>query len=232
MKCVLHARVFCGAILVLYLFCGNILPTFAINNNMIKNSFSSSSSPYSEKQIALVMDLYKNISNYEGICVAIDLMKGTKGDYSRQVILGNNETNKPIKIMFKDLSKINPSYGKADALGMKKGSQIYIYINEKNRNAPVIAIASLLSHEALHQDKFNSLSEETCAWTTEAIVWGELAEKYPQYQDNLSLLACREKTLKLLYEKGGETSKYIKTIVYSSPSYQNLPETSPGFSIL
>lgn len=231
MRSTLQTQLFCGAILVLYLFCSNILPTFAINNNMIKNSFSSSL-PYSDKQIAQVMDLYKNISNDESICVAIDLMKGTKGDYSRQVILGNNENNKPIKVVFKDLSKINPAYGKADALGMKKGSQIYIYINEKNRNAPVIAISAILSHEALHQDKFNSLSEETYAWTTEAIVWGELAEQYPQYKENLDLLTCREKTLKLLYEKGGETSKYIKQIVYSSPSYENLPKTSPGFSVL
>ncbi len=226
MRSILHARVFCGVILILYLFCSNILPVFA-TNNIIDNSFSSP-----EQKIAQVIDLYKNISNDESICVAIDLMKGTKGDYSRQVILGNNETNKPIKIVYKDLSAINPAYGKVDALGMKKGSQIYIYINEKNRNAPVIAISAILSHEALHQDKYNSLSEETYAWTTEAIVWGELVEQYPQYKDSLNPLACREKTLKLLYEKGGETSKYIKTIVYSSANYQNLPETSPGFSVL
>jgi uncharacterized protein YjaZ len=178
------------------------------------------------------MDEYKNVSDNQSICAALDLLKGTKGDYSRRVILGDNETNKPIKIMFKDLSRISGVYGNADALGMKKGSQIYIYINERNIDAPVISIAALLSHEALHQDKFNSLAEEAYAWTTEAIVWGELAEKYPQYKDSLNPLACKEKTLNLLYEKGGETGMYIKQIVYSSPSYQNLPKTSPGFSVL
>lgn len=178
------------------------------------------------------MNAYRNISNEENICVALDMLIGTKGDYSRQVILGNNETNKPIKIIFKDLSTISLAYGNVDALGMKKGSQIYIYINEKNRNAPVIALAGLLAHEALHQDAYNSLSEETYAWTTEAIVWGELAQKYPQYKDSLNPLASRERTLNLLYEKGGETSKYISKIIHSNAGYQNLPETSPGFSIL
>lgn len=229
MRRISHVRKFFGIVLVLCLFYSNILPAFAIGNIPNNSLFSS---PYSTENLAQVMDLYKNISSDESVCIALDLMKETKGDYSRQVILGNNETNKPIKIMFKDLTSINLAYGNAEALGMKKGSQIYIYINERNRNAPVISIAALLSHEALHQDKFNSLSEETYAWTTEAIVWGELAKKYPQYKDNLSPLACREKTLNLLYEKGSETSKYIKTIVYSNPGYQNLPETSPGFSVL
>jgi len=229
MRKILHIKCLVG-FFVLCFFCTIVLPAFAINNNVVQ--FPNYTSSYSENQIAQFMDSYKSTSKDESICIALELMKETKGYYSRQVILGDNPTNKPIKIIFKDLSSINPAYGNADALGMKKGSQIYIYINEKNRNAPVIALAALLAHEALHQDKFNSLSEETYAWTTEAIVWGELAGKYPQYQNSLSTLACREKTLYLLYQKGGETSKYIKQIVYSSPSYENLPETSPGFSVL
>jgi len=218
-----------GVLLVLYLLCTNISPTLAINS-VTKSSLYPPQ--YSEQKIAQILDEYKNVSTDESICIALDLLKGTNGDYSRQVILGKNPTNKPIKIVFKNLSRISPTLGNVNALGMKKGSQIYIYINEKHTDAPVIAISSIIAHEALHQDKFNSLSEETYAWTTEAIVWSELVEQYPQYKDSLNSLACREKTLKLLYEKGGETNKYIKTIVYSNPGYQNLPETSPGFSLL
>lgn len=207
-----------------------VSPAFAINNNVAQ--FSLYPSKYSEQRITQIMDEYKNVSNDSSICVALDLLKGTNGDYSRRVIIGENPTNKPIKIAFKNLSSINPALENVNALGMRKGSQIYIYINYQHKDAPVIAIAAILAHEALHQDKFNSLSEETYAWTTEAIVWGELVEQYPQYNNNLHPLTSREKTLALLYKKGGETSKYIKQIVYSSPSYQNLPEASPGFSVL
>ena len=36
----------------------------------------------------------------------------------------------------------------------------YIYINPKHEAAPPAALAALLAHEALHQDEYNSLSEE------------------------------------------------------------------------
>jgi hypothetical protein len=210
MKKISLSRNIFGAICLLYLFCSNILPAFA-NNNVTDNSS------------------YSSLSNDERICVALDLLKGTTGDYSRRVILGNNPTHKPIKIEFKNLAAISSAYGGANALGMKRNGRIYIYINEKNSNAPVIALAALLAHEALHNDNYNSREEEACAWTTEAIVWGELVAQYPQYKDNLSPLACREKTLKLLYDKGEGTGRYIKKIVYALPNYENLPETSPGF---
>lgn len=208
----------------------NVSPTFAISINAVQSSLYPSQ--YSEQKITQIMDEYKNVSNEPIICVSLDLLKGTKGDNSRQIILGSNPTNKPIKVVFKNLSSINPTLGNVNALGMKKGSQIYIYINDKHKDAPVIAIAAILAHEALHQDAFNSLAEETYAWTTEAIVWEELVEQYPQYNNNLQPLVSREKTLTLLYKKGGETNKYIKEIVYSSPNYENLPEASPGFSVL
>lgn len=161
--------------------------------------------------------------------MAVDMLKGTRGEYSRRVILGDNVTNRPIKIMFKDISKINCA---ADAVAIKKGSQIYIYINERNRNASPAALAALLAHEALHNDIYNSLAEETEAWTTEALVWGELVSMYPQFKDDSSPLAAREKTLGLLYKKGGGTNKYIKEIVFSIPNYISLPLTSPGFCVL
>lgn len=222
--------IYCGFFVALCLFCISVSPAFAIDNSVTQPSLYPLQ--YSEQKISQVMDEYKNISADPIICVALDLLKGTKGDYSRRVIMGENPTNKSIKVVFKNLSAINPTLGNVNALGMKKGSQIYIYINDKHKDAPVIAISSIIAHEALHQDAFNSLAEETYAWTTEAIVWQELVAQYQQYENNLHPLACRERTLALLYKKGGETDKYIKQIVYSSFNYENLPETSPGFSAL
>ena len=173
---------------------------------------------------------YKKIANDEIIFVALDMMKGTTADFSRKAILGYNLTQNPIKISFKNLSEINEAYASFDAVGWKKKNKLFIYINPKHENAPPAALAALLAHEALHQDEYNSLSEETYAWTMEAVVWNELLKKYPESNDLESALVGRENILKQLLEKGNYTNKYIKKTVYSNPGYKNLPLTSPGYN--
>ena len=94
-------------------------------------------------------------------------------------------------------------------------------------------MAALLAHEALHQDEYNSLAEETYAWTMEASVWCEILNAYPESgNDNMHPLVRRENTLKKLFEKGNYTNKYIKKTVQSNRGYKNLPATSPGFEDL
>ena len=173
---------------------------------------------------------YKKVSNEEIIYVALDMMKGTTADFSRNAILGYNKTQSPIRISFKNLSEINESYESFDAVGWKKKGKLYIYINPKHESAPPAALAALLSHEALHQDEYNSLSEETYAWTMEAAVWTEMVKRYPESNDLESPLVARENVLKQLFEKGNYTNKYIKKTVYSNPGYKNLPLTSPGYN--
>ena len=111
---------------------------------------------------------------------------------------------------------------------LSKG-KLYIFINPKHQYAPPGALAALLSHEALHQDEYNSLYEETYAWTMEAIVWDEILRKYPESNDLESSLVTRENILKQLLEKGNYTNKYIKKTVFANNGYKNLPLTSPGF---
>jgi len=187
---------------------------------------------YTQTYIAGIKDEYKVVGKDEIFYVALDMLKGTNGDFSRKAILGNNLTLKPVKIEFKDLGTINKNYQSFDALGWKRGSRLYIYVSQRHADAPAIAIAALLSHEALHQDEYNSLSEETYAWTMEAAVWCELLELNPNENLPLQPLVVRENTIKKLFEKGEYTNKYIKKTVYSNPGYQNLPEASPGFEAL
>lgn len=189
-------------------------------------------SKYTPEYIKEIKSNYKSSSKEECVYVALDVLKGTNGEYSQKAILGNNLTGKSIKIEFKDLSTIKPEYSDYDALGWKKGSRLYIFINQKHANSPAVALAALLSHEALHQDEFNSLAEETYAWTMEAAVWCELLEVYPEFQNEIDSLVQRENTLKKMFERGNYTSKYIKKTVYSNENYQNLPESSPGFEAL
>ena len=184
---------------------------------------------YTQEYIDSISDEYKNVSDEQIFHVALDMLKGTSGDFSRKAILGYNVTQYPVKVMFKDLSEINEAYSTFDAIGWKKKGKLYIYINPKHEYAPPGAIAALLAHEAIHQDEYNSLSEETYAWTMEAAVWTKLSEKDPKYNDSMHPLVVRENTLKKLFIKGNYTSKYIRKTVFSNPGYSNLPSRSPGF---
>ena len=180
---------------------------------------------YTQEYIDSISEEYKNVSDEQIFHVALDMLKGTSGDFSRKAILGYNVTQYPVKIMFKDLSEINEAYATFDARG-----HLYIYINPKHEYAPPGALAALLSHEAIHQDEYNSLSEETYAWTMEAVVWTEILKKYPESNNLESALVTRENILKQLLEKGNYTNKYIKKTVFANDGYKNLPLTSPGFN--
>ena len=173
--------------------------------------------------------IYKDITKDDRVMEALELLKGTIGNFSRDAILGNNITNRKMKIEFRNLGTIRPDYANFDALGWKRAQRLYIYVNEKHADAPAAALAALLSHEALHQDEFDSLNEETYAWTMEAAVWTQLAEKDPVAASKNHPLVHRENTLKKLFEKGNYSDKYIKKTVFSNPGYKNLPVRSPGY---
>ena len=184
---------------------------------------------YTQEYIDSISPTYKSVTNEQLLHVALDMMKDTTGEFSRKAILGYNITQSPIKIQFKKLSEINEAYESFDAVGWKKRGKLYIFINPKHEYAPPGALAALLSHEAIHQDEYNSLSEETYAWTLEATVWNEILKKYPESNNLESSLVTRENVLKQLLEKGNYTNKYIKKTVYANQGYKDLPLTSPGF---
>lgn len=187
---------------------------------------------YTSQYVKQITPMYKSVGKDEVFYVALDMLKGTNGEFSRDAILGNNLSGRPVKIEFRDLGTINPDYAKFDALGWKKNKQLFIFINPRHKDAPPGALAALLSHEALHQDEYNSLAEETYAWTMEASVWYEIVKLYPESNDELHPLVVRENTLKKLFERGGYSNKYIKKTVMSNEGYKNLPSTSPGFEDL
>ena len=56
------------------------------------------------------------------------MLKDTEhGMFSRNAILGNNLSGKPVKIEFRDLGQINQEYATFDALGWKRQEFIYLY---------------------------------------------------------------------------------------------------------
>ncbi|MBR6099308.1 hypothetical protein IKP85_06130 [bacterium] len=188
---------------------------------------------YDKEYVLGIMPVYKSVSKEPVVMVALDMLVGTNGEFSRNAILGNNLSQRPMKVEFKNLSEIKADYTDFDALGWKKGKELTIYVNSKHRTAPPGALAALLSHEALHQDEYNSIAEETYAWTMEAAVWCEILRKYPESEDDkLNPLVKRENNLKRMFEKGNYSDKYIKKEVRGNASYRGLPQTSPGFEDL
>lgn len=187
---------------------------------------------YTPEYIQQIKPNYKAVGKDEVFYVALDMLKDTEGMFSRNAILGNNLSEKPVKIEFRNLGEIKEDYKNFDALGWKKGKNLYIFINTKHKDAPAGALAALLAHEALHQDEYNSLAEETYAWTMEAFVWNDILKLYPESNQPSSALVKRENTLKKLLEKGNYTNRYIRKEVQNNPGYKNLPSYSPGFDSL
>ena len=175
---------------------------------------------------------YKKITDDINLIKAVEMLDRTTGKYSKEAILGKNLTEKPIKIEFLNLSTINPIYMNFDALGWKKKKELYIYINEKHKDAPIEALSAILAHEAIHQDEHNSLNEETYAWTLEAAVWTQLTDDNPELEKISHPLVERENVIKKLFVRGNYTSKYIHKFVVTNKGYQNLPERSYGFEEL
>ena len=175
---------------------------------------------------------YQDVTLSFNVIRALEMLKDTTGSYSREAILGKNLTNRPVKIEFLNLATINPIYSNFDALGWKKKKDLYIYINEKHKDAPIEALSAILAHEAIHQDEYNSLNEETYAWTLEAAVWTQLTEENPALEKISHPLVERENVIKQLFVRGDYTSKYIHKFVITNKGYQNLPERSYGFEEL
>ena len=71
---------------------------------------------YTQSYIDEISPEYSKVSNEQIFHVALDMMKGTSGDFSRKAILGYNITQHPVKIQFKDLSEIDSAYASFDAI--------------------------------------------------------------------------------------------------------------------
>ena len=213
-----------------FCFAGNNQPAFdeeKFKTSQMKQGLSVNQKEFDTNAFA---KKYKKVTKEGLVMQAMELMNTVNvGKYSYNALMGNNLTEKPFKIEFKNISEIREEYASFDALGWKKKNRLYIYINEKHRNAPAEALAALLAHEAIHQDEFASLNEETYAWTLEAAVWMKLSEKNSNVEKSASSLVSREKMLEKLFVKGDYTNKYIKKAVYTNPGYKNLPTRSPGF---
>ena len=80
---------------------------------------------YTPEYIKQIKPVYEEVGKDEVFYVALDMLKDTEGMFSRNAILGNNLSRKPVKIEFRDLGQINQQYATFDALGWKKGKKLH-----------------------------------------------------------------------------------------------------------
>lgn len=181
--------------------------------------------PPAFSQTHYTMNAFLRCTRDDAIMRAFNLMSDGHGESSLERIV-----NRPMRVIFKDMSTLHKSLKNYDALSWisNQGEEV-IFINEKHRGAPPEALAALISHEAMHDDEYNSLSEEVQSWTHEATVWMEQKSKNPalaQIPPGKSPLVDRENKIEAEYKKGT-----LEKFVRSSPGYQKLPESSPGFNV-
>lgn len=182
---------------------------------------------------AIAMDDYTQITQDYKLQQVLSLLKN-HSDETREtlnIILGNNLSNRPIKIMFYNLSRMNIAYEKYDALTCKhKNGTLYIFINSIHRNAPIEALACLLAHETLHQDDESSYQEEVTAWTMEAKTWLSF-KKAGIKVDNTHSLVKRLNTIEKMYVNANYLPTLIAQEVRGNAGYRGLSEYSPGYGI-
>jgi len=164
---------------------------------------------------------YQGITRNQEIIQALNILKNTDAKWVIDVAKGNNKSQRPIRIMFQDLEKMSPAYKTFEAVTcVDANNKIYIFINSKHKEAPIQALAALLSHEVLHQDDVNSILEETKAWTNEAKTWNMFVKKNPELASTEGKLVKRLNKLATIYRKKGRDGIFNK--IKSIPAYKNL----------
>lgn len=174
-------------------------------------------------QIRYTMTGFLRCTRDDAIMQAFQLMQGSQGEPSLRRIV-----TKPMRVLFKDMKTLHKRLKNYDALSWisSYGEQV-IFINEKHRDAPPEALAAMIAHEAMHDDEFNSLSEETASWRHEAEVWIEMKSRNPELADippGTHPLVDRLNDIETHHRNGT-----LEAFVHELPGYQGLPEVSPGY---
>ncbi len=176
---------------------------------------------------------YSFISKDKKIVSALTLLEKSPQKWVIDVLKGDNPHGEIIQVKFYNLSLISPKFRNYEALFCQDNwGQYIILINTKNKKAPVEAIASLLSHEAVHQDKDNSIEEEITAWSNEAITWNYFKKKNPKLNSESMQkhkLVRRLNRLEYMYLKANKTSRHIKKAVINNSAYKGLKRYSIGY---
>ncbi len=137
------------------------------------------------------------------------------------VIKGQNSTNRPIRIMFRDMAVLG--YGTCEAVTAKTADGgLTIIISSNYKTAPVEAIACLIAHESVHHENTKTYEEEVRAWTAEVQTWVAFTQVNPSLKSSDSKLVKRLNYLSKLYVNDGNQMTSIANIIANQPAYASL----------
>jgi hypothetical protein len=169
------------------------------------------------------LDYYK-VTREPQLLNALQLIQNT----SASPLLEAHVSGGHLKIMFKPMLEFGPGYVGYDALTViSPTNQQIIYINSKHAAAPPQALAALISHEMMHDDRENSLQEEVHAWHREGQTWSELKALYPELKAIPAYrvsLVDRLNAICILAQR-----RQLSMQIENNIAYQGLPQHSPGF---
>lgn len=169
---------------------------------------------------------YSRISDDVRIEKALSLLEESHSDKTLNILMGENSSHKPIKIMFYSLIMLSPKYSDAYALATSDDDgNMYILIDSKYKDEPPEALASLIAHEATHQLSKTTIDEEIQAWTNETRQWIELKKTRPElskYDENKYKLVRRLNYLEKLYVTSNNSNELIAEAVLSNTAYRLL----------
>ncbi|MEM0950707.1 MAG: hypothetical protein AAGI66_01015 [Cyanobacteria bacterium P01_H01_bin.74] len=131
----------------------------------------------------------------------------------------------PVRLVFKNMETLNKGLKNYDAISwLSPAGEQFVFINEIHKTAPPEALAALISHEAMHSDRHNSVAEEIAGWQTEATVWQILLKAKPNLKTCTNRLCERQNGI-----LEGYTAGNLDELVRNNPGYRGLPAHSPGY---
>ena len=169
-------------------------------------------------QFVLAKD-YSAITKNPKIIQALDALDRINRDDVLAILNGHNTTNKPIRIMFRELEVYGLSNCEAVTMQTKDGGRV-IFIAKKHETAPAEAIASLIAHESQHHPMAGTKVEEARAWVTEISTWNAFVRNNSSLASTQSSLTKRLNYISRLYNTQGESK--IKSIIAQNPVYAGL----------
>ena len=155
------------------------------------------------------------------LTAALNKLEAMNNTKVLNVIKGQNSTNKPIKIMFRNLEVMG--YGTCEAVTAKAADgSLVILISANYKTAPIEAIACLIAHESVHHENTMTYEEEVRAWTTEVQTWLAFTNNNPSLKTADSKLVKRLNYLSKLYTKDGNQMTTIEGLIANNPAYSSL----------
>jgi hypothetical protein len=137
------------------------------------------------------------------------------------ILQGQNSTNRPIKIMFRDLVALG--YGTCEAVTAKTTEgNLVILISSNYKTAPVEAVACLIAHESVHHQNSKTYDEEVRAWSAEVHTWLAFTQQNPSLKVSDSKLVKRLNYLSKLYTRDGNQMTSIASLIANNPAYASL----------